>query len=125
MGRMPNWDELPGGEHRDDRLTGVTEPSLTLTASMRPAALDARRGVVRLHQEVFAALGLRPGDPVSLTGRRTTAGVAALAEPGASRALLYADDLTLGNLGTRDGGQVTVAPAPVRAAHTVTLAGPP
>ena len=110
-----------------DTLAGVTAPvpSLTLTACLRPAALDARRGVVRLHQEVFTALGLRPGDAVTLTGRRATAGVAALAEPGASRALLYADDLILGNLGTRDGGQVTVAPAPVRAAHTVTLAGPP
>jgi SpoVK/Ycf46/Vps4 family AAA+-type ATPase len=98
--------------------------SLTLTASLRPAALDARRGVVRLHPEVITALGLRPGDPVTLRGRRTTAGIAALAEAGASRALLYADDLTLGNLGSRDGGQVSVEPAPVRAAHAVTLAGP-
>ncbi|WP_338090874.1 AAA family ATPase [Planosporangium thailandense] len=98
--------------------------SLTLTANLRPAALDARRGVVRLHPEVFTALDLRPGDPVTLTGRRTTAGIAALAESGASRALLYADDLVLGNLGTRDGGQVTVAPAPARAARTVTLTGP-
>ncbi|NJC83747.1 AAA family ATPase [Planosporangium mesophilum] len=97
---------------------------MTLTANLRPAALDARRGVVRLHSEVFTALGLRPGDPVALTGRRATAGIAALAESGASRALLYADDLTLGNLGTRDGGQVTVAPAPTKAARTVTLTGP-
>jgi len=102
----------------------VAEPSLTLTACLRPAALDARRGVVRLHPEIFAALGLRPGDPVALSGRRATAGIAALAEPGASRALLYADDLILGNLGIRDGGQVTVAPAPVRGARSVTLAGP-
>jgi transitional endoplasmic reticulum ATPase len=104
----------------------VTEPSrsLTLTASLRPAALDARRGVVRVHPEVFTALGLRPGDPVTLTGRRTTAGIAALAERGASRALLYADDLILGNLGARDGGQVTIAPAPTTAARRVVLAGP-
>ncbi|NJC73618.1 AAA family ATPase [Planosporangium thailandense] len=114
------------GGHGDDRLVIVTEAprSLTLTANLRPAALDARRGVVRLHPEVFTALDLRPGDPVTLTGRRTTAGIAALAESGASRALLYADDLVLGNLGTRDGGQVTVAPAPARAARTVTLTGP-
>jgi len=114
---------LPG-----DRLPHVTDspqPSLTLTACMRPAALDARRGVVRLHAEVLSALGLRPGDPVAMTARRATAGIAALAEPGASRALLYADDLILGNLGTRDGGEVTVAPAPVRPAGSVTLAGPP
>lgn len=98
--------------------------TLTLTASLRPAALDARRGVVRLHPEVLTALGLRPGDPISLTGRRTSAGIVAVAEPGASRALLYADDLLLGNLGLRDGGQVTVAAAPLRAASTVTLSGP-
>ncbi|WP_415624405.1 AAA family ATPase [Phytohabitans flavus] len=91
---------------------------------MRPAALDARRGVVRLHPEVLTALDLNPGDPVRLTGRRATAGIAARAEPGASRALLYADDLILGNLGVRDGGQITVAPAPVVAARSVTLAGP-
>ncbi|MFI5906161.1 AAA family ATPase [Dactylosporangium sp. NPDC051541] len=98
--------------------------TLTLTASLRPAALDARRGVVRLHREVLTALGLSPGDPVTITGRRTSAGIAAVAEAGASRALLYADDLLLGNLGLRDGGQVTVAAAPLRAAGTVTLAGP-
>src|SRR5207253_1682317 len=75
---------------RSGYARGVTAPvpSLTLTACLRPAALDARRGVVRLHQEVFTALGLRPGDAVTLTSRRATAGVAALAEAGASRALL-------------------------------------
>ena len=97
---------------------------LTLTASLRPAALDARRGIVRLHPEVLAALGVRPGDPVRLAGQRTTAGIAAHAEPSAGRGLLYADDLILGNLGVRDGGQVTVSPAQVVAARRVTLAGP-
>ena len=98
--------------------------TLTLTASLRPAALDARRGVVRLHPEVLAALGLRAGDPVRLTGARTTAGIAAVAEAGASRALLYADDLLLGNLGVRDGGQVTVAAGAAAGGPPVTLAGP-
>ncbi|MEU8260864.1 AAA family ATPase [Micromonospora sp. NPDC048999] len=102
----------------------MAEPELTLTASLRPAALDARRGVVRLHPKVLAALALRPGDPVRLTGRRVTAGIVAPAEPTASTALLYADDLILGNLGLRDGGQVRVSPLPVVPARTVTLAGP-
>jgi len=96
---------------------------LTLTVTLRPAALDARRGIVRMHPEVMAALAILPGDPVRLTGRRTTAGVAARAETTASRALLYADDLTLGNLGMRDGGQVAVASLPVVEARRVTLAG--
>ncbi|HEX5201030.1 MAG TPA: AAA family ATPase [Actinoplanes sp.] len=98
---------------------------LTLTVTLRPAALDARRGIVRLHPEVMAALAINPGDPVRLAGARTTAGVAARAEATASRALLYADDLTIGNLGMRDGGQVTIAPLPVVEARRVTLTGPP
>ncbi|MEU6022233.1 AAA family ATPase [Micromonospora sp. NPDC047134] len=100
------------------------EPELTLTASLRPAALDARRGVVRLHPEVLTALALRPGDPVQLTGQRVTAGIVAPAESTASTALLYADDLILGNLGLRDGGQVRVSATPVVAATRVLLAGP-
>ncbi|MBG6100994.1 transitional endoplasmic reticulum ATPase [Micromonospora vinacea] len=102
----------------------MAQPDLTLTASLRPAALDARRGIVRLHPEALTALGLRPGDPVRLAGRRETAGIAAAAGPGASSALLYADDLTLGNLGLRDGGQVRVSPTPLVPASRVVLAGP-
>ncbi|QGN46583.1 AAA family ATPase [Micromonospora sp. WMMC415] len=100
------------------------ESELTLTASLRPAALDARRGIVRLHPEALTALGLRPGDPVRLTGRRVTAGIVAAAERGAGPGLLHADDLMLGNLGVRDGSQVSVRPTPVTAAHRVVLAGP-
>ncbi|SDY09176.1 transitional endoplasmic reticulum ATPase [Micromonospora pattaloongensis] len=103
----------------------MADRDLTLTASLRPAALDARRGIVRLHPEVLAALGLSTGDPVRLAGRRVTAGIVARARTGASRALLYADDLTLGNLGVRDGDQVTVSPSPVAAARRVVLTGPP
>ncbi|MEU4717919.1 ATPase, partial [Micromonospora purpureochromogenes] len=101
----------------------MAEPDLTLTASLRPAALDARRGIVRLHPEVLTALALRPGDPVRLVGRRMTAGIVAPAEPTASAALLYADDLVLGNLGLRDGGRVTIEPAPVVPARRETLSG--
>ncbi|MGC4818018.1 AAA family ATPase [Micromonospora sp. DT63] len=102
----------------------MAQPDLTLTASLRPAALDARRGIVRLHPEALTALGLRPGDPVRLTGRRETAGIVAAAGSGASSALLYADDLTLGNLGLRDGAPVRVSPLPLTPAARVTLTGP-
>jgi transitional endoplasmic reticulum ATPase len=96
---------------------------LTLTVTRRAAALDGRRGIVRLHPEVMAALAINPGDPVRLTGARTTVGLAARAEPTASRALLYADELTLGNLRLRDGGQVTIAALPAVEARRVTLSG--
>ncbi|MET8281197.1 AAA family ATPase [Micromonospora sp. NPDC005174] len=102
----------------------MAQPDLTLTASLRPAALDARRGIVRLHPEALTALGLRPGAPVRLAGRRETAGIVAAAGAGASSALLYADDLTLGNLGLRDGASVRVSPLPLIPAARVTLAGP-
>ncbi|WP_243710596.1 AAA family ATPase, partial [Micromonospora sp. KC213] len=102
----------------------MAEPELILTAHLRPAALDARRGIVRLHPEVLTALALRPGDPVRLTGRRVTAGIVAPAEPGANTRLLYADDLVMGNLGLRDGGQVSVCAVPVVPARRVTLTGP-
>jgi len=108
-----------------DRMTG-TEPAggRTLTASRRPAALDARRGVVRLHPQVLSELGLRAGDPVRLTARRTAAAVAAATGPAESRLLVYADDLVLGNLGVRDGALVTVEPVPVIGARRLLLAGP-
>ncbi len=102
----------------------VTSDALTLTATLRPATLDARRGIVRLHAEVLTALGLRPGDAVTLTGRRTTAGLVAIAPADASRSLLYADDLLLGNVGTRDGGEITIEPATMTAARRVALGGP-
>ena len=53
--------------------------SLTLTARLNTAALDSRRGVVRLHPEAVAALGIREWDAVSLMGSRTTAAVVGIA----------------------------------------------
>ncbi|GAA0544394.1 AAA family ATPase [Paractinoplanes ferrugineus] len=98
---------------------------LTLTVTTQSAPLDARRGVVRLHPEVMAALEIKPGDPVRLAGRHTTACRAIPTKTAdASRALLYADDLIIGNLGLRDGGQVTLTKLPVVHARQVTLSGP-
>jgi transitional endoplasmic reticulum ATPase len=103
----------------------VTESgTLTLTATRARAALDARRGIVRLHPEALTALGLRPGDPVGITGRRTTNAIALEADRYASRRALYADDLTLGNIGARDGDPVRLAPVDLEAADRVVLSGP-
>ena len=52
---------------------------LALTARLNTSAADTRRGVVRLHPEALAALGLREWDPIALTGGRRTAAVVGIA----------------------------------------------
>ena len=96
---------------------------LTLTARLNTSALDTRRGVVRLHPEVIAALGIREWDAVSLTGSRTTAAVAGMAPSGTPTGTALLDDVTLSNAGVREDTSVLVAPATVFGARSVTLSG--
>ena len=99
----------------------VSAPQITLTARLSTSALDARRGVVRLHPEVLDALGLRPWDAVQLTGARVSAALAAAGDNAPGIALL--DDLTLSNLGLTEGSEVVLAPVQVPAARSITLTG--
>ncbi len=96
---------------------------LTLTARLNTSALDSRRGVVRLHPEAIAALGIREWDAVSLTGSRTTAAVAGLAPEGTPAGTALLDDVTLSNAGLREDTSVIVAPVTVYGARSVTLSG--
>ena len=96
---------------------------LTLTARLNTSALDSRRGVVRLHPEAIAALGIREWDAVSLTGSRTTAAVAGLAPEGIPAGTALLDDVTLSNAGLREDTSVIVAPVTVYGARSVTLSG--
>ncbi|KUI39513.1 ATPase [Mycobacterium sp. GA-1199] len=96
---------------------------LTLTARLNTSALDSRRGVVRLHPEAIAALGIREWDAVSLTGSRTTAAVAAEAPAGVPAGTALLDDVTLSNAGLREDTTVLVAPVTVYGARSVTLSG--
>ncbi|WP_415847382.1 hypothetical protein, partial [Tsukamurella strandjordii] len=48
-------------------------PNLSLTVRLQTSALEARRGIVRIHPEALAALGLREWDGVELLGARRTA----------------------------------------------------
>ena len=101
----------------------MTEPQLTLTLRLTPSALDARRGVVRLHREVIDALGLRAWDAVRLIGSRVSAALAAPAESSQPPGVVLVDDVTLSNVGLTEGSEVVVAPATVAHARTVTVAG--
>lgn len=97
--------------------------SLTLTARLNTSALDSRRGVVRLHPEAIAALGIREWDAVSLTGSRTTSAVAAVAPSDIPAGTALLDDVTLSNAGLREDTTVLVAPVTVYGARSVTLRG--
>ena len=94
---------------------------LELTARLFPSPLDQRRGIVRLHPDALAALGLQVWDLVTLTGTRTTGGMVALAPPERGPHDLLCDELVLGNMGVPDGGVVRVARSPDREAATVTI----
>jgi transitional endoplasmic reticulum ATPase len=96
---------------------------LRLTARLNTSALDSRRGVVRLHPEAIAALGIREWDAVSLLGSRTTAAVVGLAPGGTPAGVALVDDVTLSNAGLRENADVVVAPVTVFGARSVTLTG--
>ncbi|GFG52748.1 ATPase [Mycolicibacterium agri] len=96
---------------------------LALTARLNTSALDSRRGVVRLHPEAIAALGIREWDAVSLTGSRTTAAVVGVAPPGTPAGTALIDDVTLSNAGLREDTTVLVAPVTVYGAKSVTVRG--
>ena len=97
--------------------------TLTLTARLNTAALDTRRGVVRLHPEAIAALGIREWDAVSLMGSRTTSAVAGIAPEGTPTGTALLDDVTLSNAGLREDATVLVSPVTVFGARSVTLKG--
>ena len=106
-------------------LAGAPPPasSLALTARLNTSATDSRRGVVRLHPEAIAALGIREWDAVSLTGSRTTAAVVGVAPAGTPAGTALLDDVTLSNAGLREDTTVLVSPVTVYGARSVTLSG--
>jgi transitional endoplasmic reticulum ATPase len=101
----------------------VPVPVITLVARLATSALDARRGVVRLHPEVLDALGLRSWDAVTLTGTRETTALAVAGEAGGAPGHARLDDVTLSNAGLTDGSSVVVEPVEVTPARRVVLAG--
>ncbi|MDA4110002.1 AAA family ATPase [Mycolicibacterium holsaticum] len=101
----------------------MTEQQLSLTARLNTSALDSRRGVIRLHPEAIAALGVREWDAVSLTGARTTSAVVGAAPAGTPAGTALLDDVTLSNAGLREDTTVLVAPVTVYGARSVTLSG--
>ncbi|MQY31091.1 ATP-dependent zinc metalloprotease FtsH [Nocardia sp. RB56] len=98
-------------------------PELSLTARLNHSAADARRGVVRVHPEVLAALGLREWDGIALVGSRRTAAVAGVAPADTPTGVILLDDVTLSNAGVREDATVVVAPATVYGARQLSVTG--
>lgn len=107
----------------DDVHRAGSARQLTLTARLNTSAVDSRRGVVRLHPNAIAALGIREWDAVSLIGSRTTAAVAGLAGPDTPVGTVLLDDVTLSNAGLREGTAVVVGTVTVYGARSVTMSG--
>ena len=118
-GRAP-W---PAGPAQAQRSARRGRRQLTLTARLNTSAVDSRRGVIRLHPNAVAALGIREWDAVSLTGSRTTAAVAGMADQDIPVGTVLLDDVTLSNAGLREGTAVIVSPVTVYGARSVTLSG--
>ncbi|MEB3020523.1 AAA family ATPase [[Mycobacterium] crassicus] len=110
-------------EHWNGDASRTSSRHLTLIARLNTSAVDSRRGVIRLHPEAVAALGIREWDAVSLTGSRTTSAVAGLSGPNTPAGVVLLDDVTLSNAGLRDGTEVVVAAVTVYGARSVTLSG--
>lgn len=104
-------------------MTAARPGQLTLTARLNTSAVDSRRGVIRMHPSALAALGIREWDAVSLTGSRTTAAVAGLADRDIPVSTVLLDDVTLSNAGLREGTAVIVGAVTVYGARSVTLSG--
>lgn len=104
-------------------MTAARPGQLTLTARLNTSAVDSRRGVVRLHPNALAALGIREWDAVSLTGSRSTAAVAGLVDRDIPVSTVLLDDVTLSNAGLREGTAVIVSAVTVYGARSVTLSG--
>jgi transitional endoplasmic reticulum ATPase len=76
-----------------------------------------------LHPSAVAALGIREWDAVSLTGSRSTAAVAGLADRDIPVGTVLLDDVTMSNAGLREGTPVIVSAVTVHGARSVTLSG--
>lgn len=100
----------------------MTAPQLTLTARVNPSAADARRGIIRVHPEVLAALSLREWDAVSIVGARRTAAVVAQA-PDIATGTVLLDDITFSNAGVREDAGVVLAPVSVHGGNRVVVSG--
>ncbi|KXO98551.1 AAA family ATPase [Tsukamurella pseudospumae] len=98
-------------------------PNLSLTVRLQTSALEARRGIVRIHPEALAALGLREWDGIELLGARRTAAVVAAAPSGSAPGAALLDELTIANCGLREDATVVISPAVVYGAKRVLLRG--
>ena len=97
-----------------------SELRLQVAGAQKP---DVGKGAVRLSEDAFRQLGIRPGDPIAISGKKTSAAIALPPyEADAGLALVRMDGLQRANVGASIGDHVTVEKADVKAAKKVVLA---
>ncbi|MFC3098190.1 CDC48 family AAA ATPase [Alteraurantiacibacter palmitatis] len=84
---------------------------------------ESGRGIARLPRSTFQALGITEGDPVQITGKRTSAAIAMAAYPeDEALEVIRLDGLQRGNAGTASGEHVIVRRASPKPATRVVFA---
>ncbi|MFC3101331.1 CDC48 family AAA ATPase [Altererythrobacter lauratis] len=84
---------------------------------------ESGRGIARLPRSAFQALGITEGDPVQITGKRTSAAIAMAAYPeDEALEVIRLDGLQRGNAGTASGEHVIVRRANPKPATRVVFA---
>ena len=83
---------------------------------------DEGKGIVRLHDESMEALGLKIGDTVEITGKRTTGAIVGRAYPSDEKEIIRMDRITRENLEVSVGDKVRVGKIEPEAARKAVFA---
>jgi transitional endoplasmic reticulum ATPase len=100
--------------------TAPSDLRLQVAGAQKP---DVGKGAARLSEAAFRELGIRPGDPIAITGKKTSAAIALPPyQADAGLSLIRMDGLQRANVGASIGDHVTIEKADVKPAKKVVLA---
>jgi transitional endoplasmic reticulum ATPase len=101
----------------------MTKDNIELKVAEARAQRDVGRSLVRINRDVITRLNLRPGDFVSIQGKRSTvAQVWSAYEEDEGLDIIRMDGILRYNTGTSTGDTVTISEAKVKPASKITLA---
>ncbi|MFE3058937.1 AAA family ATPase [Nocardia sp. NPDC059239] len=104
-----------------------SQPGFQFTARLNTSPADDRRGVVRLHPDSLALLGVNPWDVISIAGGRQTSALVATPVKGkpVGRGEALLDEVTMSNAHISAGSKLTIAKVIPRRATRISVTGSP